>query len=133
MRLTIAAGATLGALGVLAGAFGAHALKRSLEPSQLATWDTAAEYQLVHAILLVALGVFGLHQLHEEAHRRAGVRALYVSVLCVLTGIVTFSGSLYAWSLTSIQAFVMLTPVGGVLLVAGWLALATSAIRGLRS
>ena len=133
MRSIIALGAVLGASGVLAGAFGAHALKRTLEPVQLATWDTAAEYQLAHALLLVIVGVLGLHQLRPSVKNRAHVRTLFTSATCLFAGTLIFSGSLYAWILTDMRAYVMLTPVGGILLVVGWLALMVWALRGLRN
>jgi uncharacterized membrane protein YgdD (TMEM256/DUF423 family) len=132
MRWIIAAGAALGACGVLAGAFGAHALKRIIEPAQLTTWDTAAEYQMTHAIALVVIGVLGLHQRRSDTNNQTRFGGLYVSAVCLFAGTLIFSGSLYAWVLTGTHIFVMLTPAGGVLIMAGWLALMFWAIRGRR-
>ena len=107
------AGAGLGFLGVLAGAFGAHALPGRLDPDMHAVWETAARYQLVHAVVLLFAGWTGA--------RLAG--GLFVA------GIVLFSGSLYALALTGTRLFGAVTPLGGLCLLAGWLALATRLAR----
>ena len=117
----IAAGAALGMLAVLAGAFGAHALKATLPASQLATWDTAAEYHLAHALALVLVGLLTM--------REAPSSWLRASALSLTAGVLLFSGSLYLWVLSSIRVFVFVTPVGGVLLVLGWAALCVWAFR----
>jgi len=123
MRWSIALGAALGATDLLAGAFGAHALKRMLEPGQLSTWDTAAEYQLAHAIALVLVGALGVQHPDPGGQAQASLRWLYVSAGCLFAGTVIFSGSLHAWVLSGTRIFALLPPVGGILLVAGWLAL----------
>jgi uncharacterized membrane protein YgdD (TMEM256/DUF423 family) len=101
-------GAVLGFLGVLAGAFGAHALEGRLTPEMHAIWETGARYQLVHAVVLLFTGWIGA--------RAAG--------WLVLAGIVIFSGSLYALALTGVRGLGAVTPLGGLCLLAGWLALA---------
>lgn len=109
--IRLAAG--FGASAVLAGAFGAHALKSRLPPDLLAIWNTGAHYHLVHAVVLLALA------LRAEARCR-------VPFVLVLAGVSIFSGSLYALALSGIRALGAVTPVGGVLLVAGWAWLAWS-------
>jgi uncharacterized membrane protein YgdD (TMEM256/DUF423 family) len=114
----IALGAALGALAVAAGALGAHALKARLEPPMLESWRTAALYHALHAIALVLVGL--------AAGR--GIRAGAAGA-CFLAGVLGFSGSLYGWCLGGPRFLVHVTPVGGVLLIAGWVALAVSALR----
>lgn len=118
-RACLIAGAILAATGVLSGAFGAHALATSVSLKALAAWDTASRYQLLHALALVAL----------SAQNILNARCLnYVAALLFL-GTVLFSGSLYIFVLSSQSAWGMVTPFGGVMLVAGWLLLAFCAWR----
>ncbi|MCB9730593.1 MAG: DUF423 domain-containing protein [Deltaproteobacteria bacterium] len=110
-----ALGAILGALGVAAGAFGAHALRARLEARQLEIWETAARYQLFHAVALVFVGLW-LARGATTSGRVAGG--------AMLAGTVIFSGSLYLLVLTGRTWLGAITPVGGVLLIVGWVALA---------
>ena len=114
------AGAVLGFLAVLAGAFGAHALRGRVQPAELAVFETAVRYQLVHALALLAV---------SAALGRSRSRALEWSGWLYVAGIALFSGSLYLLALTGIGWLGAITPVGGVCLLLGWVALA----RGLRS
>lgn len=113
-------GAALGALGVAAGAFGAHALKAQLGADKLAIFETGARYHLLHALALLAAGLLARH---------AG-EPLTVTTQLFTWGIVLFSGSLYALALGAPPAVGLLTPVGGAALIAGWVALALAA-RGI--
>jgi uncharacterized membrane protein YgdD (TMEM256/DUF423 family) len=103
----------LGLLGVAAGAFGAHALAERLDPEQLEWWNTAARYQQIHAVALLA--VAGL----------AGpwTRSRQWSVVAFTMGIVFFSGTLFAMALGAPRWFGAVTPVGGLALIGGWLAI----------
>lgn len=122
-RLFFVLGAASGALSVAAGAFGAHALKVRLAPELLAIFDTAARYQALHALALLAAA---------WACTRWPGRAAGVAGWCFVLGTVLFSGSLYALALSGVRALGAITPAGGVLLIAGWLALALAAWRGNR-
>jgi len=103
-----------GASAVLLGAFGAHGLAaRTADPKLLKTWETAAHYQLVHAAVWALCAVGG--------NRPAG--ALFA------TGSLLFSGSLYALVLSGRRWLGAVTPVGGVLLTCGWLALCAWGIK----
>jgi uncharacterized membrane protein YgdD (TMEM256/DUF423 family) len=102
-----AAGALLAALGIALGAFGAHALQRMLEPRALEWWHTAVQYQMWNAIGLVALGALAI---------RGGAAALLIGI-----GTLVFSGSLYTMALTDVRWLGMVTPIGGALMIAGWL------------
>lgn len=101
----------LGFLGVALGAFGAHGLKDVLVANaRLDDWRTAVLYHLVHAAVLVAIS------LGEKVPRAAWW--LFAS------GIVIFSGTLYALALTNVKWLGAITPLGGLALLGGWLALA---------
>jgi uncharacterized membrane protein YgdD (TMEM256/DUF423 family) len=114
-------GALSGAISVAAGAFGAHALKARLAPDLLAVFETAARYQMFHALGLLAAA--------WAAGRFAGGGAAWAGWLFV-AGTVLFSGSLYALALTGVRWLGAVTPFGGVALIAGWIALAWAAVRG---
>jgi uncharacterized membrane protein YgdD (TMEM256/DUF423 family) len=118
--------ALLGFLGVAAGAFGAHGLRGLVAPEQLQTWETAADYQLLHAVALLA--VSGWQQ--STPSSRLQFWLLWACGL-IAAGILLFSGSLYLLVLTNISAFGPITPIGGLALLAGWLILlACGLIRG---
>ncbi len=104
----------LGALGVCAGAFAAHGLKAVLEPDMLAIWETGARYQLIHALALLGLASLGTRT--GTAGRLAGFAFCF--------GILIFSGSLYALAVTGLRWLGAITPLGGLLLIFGWLLLA---------
>lgn len=108
--IRLAAG--LGFLGVALGAFGAHALRGKVPDVLLATWQTAVLYHLVHAVVLLALALYA---------RAASVNVATPSALLAI-GIALFSGSLYALVLTGVGKLGMITPLGGVAFLAGWLA-----------
>ena len=113
-------GAVLGALGVTLGAFGAHGLHDYLlEHGQSANFETAARYQMYHALALCAVGLVG--------ERRAG-KAIAIAGTCFTAGIVIFSGALYGIALSGLKTLGMVAPIGGTLLIIGWLALAAAAI-----
>ncbi len=124
-RLWIAAGALWAALGVVLGAFGAHALQAALEQrGQLANWETGARYQLVHALALVAYGLFRERALPEAARRKD------LPAWCFLVGSLFFSGSIYGLCFGAAKsALVPLTPLGGALLILGWILFAIEAVR----
>jgi uncharacterized membrane protein YgdD (TMEM256/DUF423 family) len=105
--------AVFGVLGVALGAFGAHALRGRLAPEQLSAWETAVHYQLFHAIVLLALGLYGA----------ATGRSLGASPWLFATGIVLFSGSIYGLVLGSWRGLGPVTPLGGMALIAGWISL----------
>ena len=115
MKLWLFAGAINGFLAVAAGAFGAHALQSRLDAQNFSIFQTAAHYHLMHALAVVAAAL---------ALAATGRRAAAAAALLFTAGIVLFSGSLYFMVLARSNALVLLTPVGGLLLLAGWAALA---------
>ena len=109
-RAALIASALMGFAAVALGAFGAHGLKGLLEQNnQLANWNTAAHYHLVHAAVLLALA------LHTPV--RAWAWRL------IFAGTLIFSGTLYAMGITNARWLGAITPIGGLLLLAGWAAL----------
>lgn len=119
-RTFLALGALFAALGVAAGAFGAHGLKGRLSPDMLDVFETAARYQMYHALGLIAVA---------WAAARWPSPAVTLAGWCMVAGIVVFSGSLYVLSVTGIRWLGAITPLGGVAFMAGWLALALAAWR----
>jgi uncharacterized membrane protein YgdD (TMEM256/DUF423 family) len=120
-RLFIALGASFAALGVVLGAFGAHALKARLSPEALAVYHTAVQYHLWHAIGLLAVGL-ACFQLPPNGWLKA-------SGWLLAAGIVLFSGSLYVFALTGTRWFGAITPFGGGAFILGWLALLLAVLR----
>jgi uncharacterized membrane protein YgdD (TMEM256/DUF423 family) len=112
----VAFGALNGLLSVAAGAFGAHALKERLDDRSLEIFETAARYQMFHALAMVLCGVLAT---------RATAAGWTFQV-----GIVIFSGSLYALALTGVKGLGAITPIGGLAFLVGWALLAWSAWRG---
>ena len=109
--------AATGFLAIALGAFGAHALRGVLEANQTRDlWNTAVLYHLVHASVLLWAAT--------------AEPFLHGAILCWVLGILLFSGSLYALALTKISVLGAITPVGGLLLMAGWVIVG---IRSLRS
>ena len=109
-----------GALSVAAGAFGAHGLKNKVSSDHLEAFLTGARYHMVHALALIAVAWL---------MTRAPSSALTVCAWLFLIGMLLFSGSLYALTLTGIGKFGMITPIGGAAFILAWSLLAWSAFR----
>ena len=119
MKVFVILGSLSAFVGVALGAFGAHGLKTKVTPEMLTVWQTGVQYHLVHALGLVLIGI--LCQLMPETSmvRNAG--------WMILSGTVLFSGSLYVMVLSDIRALGMITPLGGVAFLVGWLLIAIAA------
>ena len=119
MKRKIVLTATLfGMLAIVLGAFGAHALKKVLTLEQLNTFETGVKYQIYHALFLLYVGMSS--QVSELAKKR-----IYYTVV---TGILFFSGSIYLLATNDLTTFNFkvigfITPIGGLLLIVGWLCL----------
>ena len=122
-------GAALGALGVVLGAFGAHALADKIptwypdvaeQQRRLENWETAVRYQMYHALALLAVGLL--------AGRSPGA-ALNVAGGAFTLGVLVFSGCLYLLVLTNVRVLGAIVPIGGVAMIVGWVALAIAAFR----
>lgn len=121
----LAVGGALAGLAVAAGAFGAHGLETWVEtgritPRQLASFETAARYQMFHALALLAVGLWARH-VPNQAPQGAG--------FAFLVGIGLFSGCLYGYSLTGARALALVVPLGGVSFLVGWTWFALAALK----
>ncbi len=115
-RIIILTGTALGLTGVILGAFGAHAFESVLTTDQLSTYDTGVRYHLIHALLLMFLGL----------ENRLSVKRKKTIWLLLLIGIALFSGSIYGLATNDLSSFdfkniALTTPIGGSLLIAGWI------------
>lgn len=119
-RVLLLLAALFGFTGVGLGAFAAHGLKGQLSAEYLAVFQTGVHYQMLHALAL--LGLAALWQ-------RLGGRLLTAAGVCFCVGILLFSGSLYALTLSGISALGMITPAGGLTFLAGWFCLGLAAWR----
>ncbi len=112
-----------GALVVALGAFGAHGLKSRLSPEMMAVYQTGITYHLYHTLALLAVGLIALHAPHSAWVKSAG--------WCHLVGILLFSGSLYALTLTGVRWLGAITPMGGTAFIIGWILLVVGVIKSL--
>jgi len=119
-RTFLGIGAAYGFLAVALGAFGAHVMKDRLDATMLDVWQTAAHYQLAHALALLAIAIVAAH---------TSSRKLVWAGWLFTVGIALFSGSLYALAVTGIKPLGAVTPFGGLCFLAGWLALLLTAIE----
>ncbi len=119
-QIAVLVGATYGFLAVAFGAFGAHALKTRLAPEMIAVWKTAVEYQLYHALVLLLVGLI--------ATQKPSI-AITNSAICFALGVLVFSGSLYALALSGVRWMGVITPIGGLLFLAGWALLFWAALK----
>jgi len=119
-RALAALGALSGFVAVAAGAFGAHALRARLDPALLAVFETGVRYQMYHALAVLLVAAL-------DAHRPAPLTR--AAGWCFLGGTVIFSGSLYALALTGLRILGAVTPLGGLLFLAGWATLILSVAR----
>lgn len=117
-------GAVFGFFGVGLGAFGAHALRESLDERAMQTYQTAVQYQFVHALALIGLGLWWM-----QADRANAPLWMSAPGWCFALGTLLFSGSLYALALTGVRALGAITPVGGLLFLAGWLLWAIAGVK----
>jgi uncharacterized membrane protein YgdD (TMEM256/DUF423 family) len=106
-----------GATAVALGAFGAHALRGKVDVDQLDIWKTASLYHLLHSVVLLALS--------SQNNKSVATKLIHapLSFKLIATGTLIFSGSLYLLVITNIRKFGAITPIGGILLIAGWLAI----------
>ncbi|MCG7855676.1 DUF423 domain-containing protein [Flavihumibacter sediminis] len=117
-RSILSTAAILGALAVILGAFGAHGLKSLVPPESVSTFETGVRYHMYHVFALLATGLLSIHY---------PVMAMKRAAQCFLVGMLLFSGSLYLLTLlkatdtVGLSSIGLITPIGGLFLVAGWL------------
>ncbi|RIL71389.1 DUF423 domain-containing protein [Staphylococcus devriesei] len=119
MKVFIILGALCTMMSVGTGAFGAHGLENKLSDKYMSVWEKAVNYQMYHGLGLLIIGVIG------------GTTSINVNWTgwLVFLGVVFFSGSLYILALTQIRILGAVTPIGGVLFIAGWLMLIISTFK----
>ncbi len=119
-RFFLSFSALSGFLSVSLGAFAAHGLKHQIPPESLAIWQTGVQYQMYHALALLAVALlYGNH----------ASKALKLAGLAFILGGFLFSGSLYALVLGAPKAVGMITPMGGLSFLVGWAALFVYSLR----
>lgn len=114
-------GSSFALVGVIAGAFGAHALKERISGGMLETFEVAVRYQMYHAIGLLAVA---------WAVSQWSGQLIHIAGWSFVVGTCIFSGSLYILSLTGIRWLGAITPIGGLVLIIGWMCLIWGAVRG---
>ncbi len=119
-RIWVVAGAIAGLVAVAAGAAGTHALRGTLEPDDLRTFETAVRFQMYHALALLATGLIAM---------RWDSRYVNLAGWFFVAGMVLFSGSLYALAMTGVGTFGAIAPLGGLSLMAAWALLGVGALR----
>ena len=120
-KLWIILGAVNGFMSVAIGAFAAHGLKGKIDDVSLASVITSARYQMYAALTLVLIGLLTLQAVN---------RWLTYAGVCFTLGAVFFCGSLYLMALTQIKGLGIVTPVGGLLFLVGWVLVGVSAFKG---
>jgi uncharacterized membrane protein YgdD (TMEM256/DUF423 family) len=120
-RLFFILGSIAGLLAVSLGAFGAHALRNGLQGDLEATYQTAVRYHLIHALALLAVA---------WAATQWPSSLIPIAGYAFIAGLILFSGSLYALSLTGIRFLGAITPFGGIAFILGWALLGIGAYQG---
>ena len=118
-RIFLAIASVLGGISVILGAFASHALKDRLSDRALEIWETGTKYQMYHALALILIALL--------ITRLPASTSLVVAGYAFIAGILLFSGSLYALSLSGIKWLGAITPLGGVAFIIGWICLAVAA------
>lgn len=112
----IVIGGIFGFTAVVLGAFGAHSLRDVLNKEMLEIYKTGVLYHLIHSVIIVSIGLLG--------NNKFNLSAWFLSI-----GIILFSGSLYVYSISEIKFFAIITPIGGISFLIGWLLIIISAIK----
>lgn len=115
--------AVLGVLGVGLGAFGAHGLRAKITPESLAVYQTGVQYHLIHTVAIVLAALL--------TDRLAATNWVLLAGWFFFAGIIVFSGSLYILAISGQRRWGAVTPIGGLLFLAGWALLAISALSGI--
>lgn len=120
----LSTGAVFGFIAIVLGAFGAHALKEVLDANQLASFETGVKYQMYHALFLLFLG--NSNMVSEKAKKN-----IY---FLILSGVILFSGSIYLLATKNISnidfsIIGIITPIGGLLMIIGWIILFLNIIK----
>jgi uncharacterized membrane protein YgdD (TMEM256/DUF423 family) len=118
-KTILVAGGIFGFLGVAFGAFGAHGLRNILSPEFLEVFRTGVLYQLIHSVVILSIGL-------------SAKKEFYIAGIFMAIGIILFSFSLYAYSLTGEKFIAMITPVGGVSFLVGWMLIIIAGVKSIK-
>ena len=121
MRSFIILAGIFGFLAVALGAFGAHGLQKIVTPAQLTVWHTGVQYQMYHSLALLAIALLANGIINPSIAQWAA--------WSFVIGILLFSGSLYAIVLFGVRNLGMITPIGGIFFLIGWVLLVISALK----
>ena len=119
-KLFLSIGSISGALAVIIGAFGAHGLKDKICEEMLVIYRTGVEYHFYHTFALLGIGLLALHYESKLLIASGGSMAI---------GILLFSGSLYALSISGIKVLGAITPIGGLFFIIGWVLLTVAVLK----
>lgn len=125
-KLFLSAGALLGGIGVVLGAFGAHGLKKIVPPETVTTFQTGVQYQMYHAFALIIVAIL---------FEKIPGKMMVWSGMSFIIGILLFSGSLYLLTIlkatdkVGLEKIGIVTPIGGLFFIVGWLLLFLSAVK----
>ncbi|MBE0344496.1 DUF423 domain-containing protein [Paenibacillus sp. 28ISP30-2] len=122
MKILVVLGCILMSLTVVLGAFGAHALKKRLSADMMSIFQTGIQYHIAHGLGLILLGVVAGNLVHSSLIVTAG--------WVMLAGILLFSGSLYALSLSGVKKLGAITPIGGVAFLTSWVLVIVAVVQG---
>ncbi len=122
-KLFISVAALAGMFAVMLGAFGAHALKNTLDDYAMGVFETAVQYHFYHAFALMAVGILAMSQPDSALLKTSG--------WLFMLGLIVFSGSLYALSFSGVRWLGAITPIGGLAFIAGWGCLAAASWKSL--
>ncbi|MDT9719378.1 DUF423 domain-containing protein [Paenibacillus sp. ClWae2A] len=120
MQTLIILGSIMMFLAVALGAFGAHALKRKLSADMIKIYETGVQYHLIHGLGIILIGLL--------ADRLESSSLVLLAGWLMFAGIILFSGSLYALSVTGVRKLGAITPLGGVAFLAGWVMIMIAAL-----
>ncbi|MFC4386468.1 DUF423 domain-containing protein [Gracilibacillus marinus] len=120
MKVFLLLGVINGFLAVALGAFGAHGLEGKLSEKMIATWEKAVQYQMFHTVALFVTAIL---------MQKMQVTSVATAGWFFFAGILLFSGSLYIYSTTAIKTFAMITPIGGVAFLIGWILLGYAIVK----
>ncbi|WP_342428957.1 DUF423 domain-containing protein [Paenibacillus sp. FSL L8-0158] len=122
MKILLLLGCIVMFLAVALGAFGAHALKKRLSADMMSIFQTGVQYQIAHGLGLLLLGVLADNLVHSSLIVTAG--------WVMLVGILLFSGSLYALSISGVKKLGAITPIGGLAFLASWVIVIVAVVKG---
>lgn len=120
----VVAGAILGVMSIILGAFASHGLKKSITTDDVSTFETGVRYQMYHALLMLFVGSTSM--LKKKTKR--------IMFALILAGLLLFSGSIYGLATNDLTTFdfrkiAMLTPIGGLLLISSWIVMLLGFVR----